>query len=97
MLMYEHRSSPTSQFDVIDVDPYRSPFMDATIQACADGGKEYGRERERERERERDSIFHGAGLLCITCTDMDVLCGNHSETSFTKYIWKCLPEDQVLS
>ncbi|XP_071813095.1 tRNA (guanine(26)-N(2))-dimethyltransferase-like isoform X3 [Apostichopus japonicus] len=25
------------------------------------------------------------GLLCVTCTDMTVLCGNYGETCFTKY------------
>ena len=25
------------------------------------------------------------GLLCITCTDMAGLCGNHGEASFAKY------------
>ncbi|XP_070580611.1 tRNA (guanine(26)-N(2))-dimethyltransferase-like isoform X2 [Ptychodera flava] len=25
------------------------------------------------------------GMLCITCTDMAVLCGNHGETAYTKY------------
>ena len=25
------------------------------------------------------------GLLCITCTDSAVLCGNHSEVCFAKY------------
>ncbi|XP_077980664.1 tRNA (guanine(26)-N(2))-dimethyltransferase-like [Glandiceps talaboti] len=25
------------------------------------------------------------GLLCVTCTDMAVLCGNHSETTYSKY------------
>eukprot|EP00118_Oscarella_pearsei_P012797 m.96803 g.96803 ORF g.96803 m.96803 type:complete len:518 (+) comp36924_c0_seq3:90-1643(+) len=25
------------------------------------------------------------GLLCVTCTDLGVLCGNHSETAFAKY------------
>lgn len=30
------------------------------------------------------SVSNG-GLLCITCTDMAVLCGNHPETCFSKY------------
>ena len=25
------------------------------------------------------------GLLCITCTDMAILCGNHAEACFGKY------------
>ena len=25
------------------------------------------------------------GLLMVTCTDMAILCGNHSETAFAKY------------
>ena len=25
------------------------------------------------------------GLLCVTCTDMAVLCGNHPEACFAKY------------
>lgn len=25
------------------------------------------------------------GLLCVTCTDMSVMCGNYGETCFTKY------------
>ena len=25
------------------------------------------------------------GLLCITCTDTSILCGNHSETCYAKY------------
>jgi len=25
------------------------------------------------------------GLLCVTCTDLAVLCGNHIETCFSKY------------
>ena len=25
------------------------------------------------------------GLLCVTCTDMAVLCGNHSEACYGKY------------
>ena len=25
------------------------------------------------------------GLLCVTCTDMAVLCGNHMEACFAKY------------
>lgn len=30
------------------------------------------------------AIDHG-GLLCVTCTDMSILCGNHPETCFVKY------------
>ena len=39
--MYEHRDLPNKWFDVVDVDPYGSPskFLDATVQACADGGE----------------------------------------------------------
>ena len=53
-----------SRFDVIDIDPYGTPsiFLDAAIQAVAEGG-----------------------LLCITATDMPVLCGKYSETCFAKY------------
>ena len=25
------------------------------------------------------------GLLCVTCTDMSVLCGNHADSSHSKY------------
>lgn len=79
MLMYEHRSEG---FDVIDLDPYGSPsqFLDSTIQSVRDGG---------------DFCKVGAsrilitssylGLLCVTCTDMSVLCGTHSETCHSKY------------
>jgi tRNA (guanine26-N2/guanine27-N2)-dimethyltransferase len=28
---------------------------------------------------------HDGGLLCVTCTDTSVLCGNHSETCYAKY------------
>ena len=40
MLMYEHRYSPEKRFDVIDLDPYGTPsqFLDAAVQAVADGG-----------------------------------------------------------
>ena len=31
----------------------------------------------------RVSLF--LGLLCITCTDMSVLCGTHSESCHSKY------------
>eukprot|EP00736_Rhodelphis_marinus_P005393 Rmarinus@m.9594 len=30
------------------------------------------------------SVSEG-GLLCVTCTDMGVLCGNHGEVTFSKY------------
>ena len=68
LLMYEHRSPPTSQFDVIDVDPYGSPsqFMDATIQACADGGKERGREGGREGGREREREIQSS-MVQVSC------------------------------
>lgn len=51
--------------DVIDLDPYgsASPFLDAAIQAVAEGG-----------------------LLCITCTDMAVLCASYPETCLSKYL-----------
>ena len=29
------------------------------------------------------------GLLCVTCTDMGALCGNHGEAAFAKY--GCMP------
>ena len=29
--------------------------------------------------------LHSPGLLCITCTDASVLCGNHPETCYSKY------------
>ena len=29
------------------------------------------------------------GLLCVTCTDMGGLCGNHGEAAFAKY--GCMP------
>lgn len=37
--MYQHKE-PGTQFDVIDLDPYgsASPFIDAAVQAVADGG-----------------------------------------------------------
>jgi len=40
MLMYEHASDPTKNFDVIDLDPYgtASPFLDSAVAAVADGG-----------------------------------------------------------
>lgn len=51
-------SVPSQKFDVVDLDPYGSaaPFIDAAVQAVADGG-----------------------LLCVTCTDLAVLNGNHPE------------------
>lgn len=51
--------------DVIDLDPYgsASPFLDAAVQAVAEGG-----------------------LLCITCTDMAVLCASYPETCLSKYL-----------
>lgn len=30
-------------------------------------------------------LSHSVGLLCITCTDMSVLCGTHSESCHSKY------------
>jgi tRNA (guanine26-N2/guanine27-N2)-dimethyltransferase len=55
---------PAEPFDVVDLDPYgaASPFLDAGVQAVADGG-----------------------LLCVTCTDLSVLNGNHPETAYAKY------------
>ncbi len=49
---------PQAKFDVVDLDPYGSaaPFIDAAVQAVADGG-----------------------LLCVTCTDLAILNGNHPE------------------
>lgn len=29
--------------------------------------------------------LNDGALLCVTCTDMPVLCGNHPETCYTKY------------
>lgn len=57
----EEGAAPAPQlqkFDVVDLDPYGSaaPFIDAAVQAVADGG-----------------------LLCVTCTDLAVLNGNHPE------------------
>lgn len=39
MFMYAHKEPPL-QFDVVDLDPYgsASPFLDAAVQAVADGG-----------------------------------------------------------
>jgi tRNA (guanine26-N2/guanine27-N2)-dimethyltransferase len=63
-VMYSHSDPPERQFDVIDLDPYgtASPFLDAAVQAVADGG-----------------------MLCVTCTDMAVLNGNHPEVCWAKY------------
>lgn len=63
LVMYQHAES-REQFDVIDIDPYGSaaPFMDAAVQAVANGG-----------------------LLCVTCTDLAVLNGNHPEVCWGKY------------
>ena len=38
--MYEHRA-PAKRVDVVDLDPYgtAAPFVDAAIQAVADGGE----------------------------------------------------------
>ena len=38
--MYEHRH-PAKRVDVVDLDPYgtAAPFVDAAVQAVADGGK----------------------------------------------------------
>ena len=30
-------------------------------------------------------LRHDPGLLCVTCTDMSVLCGTHSESCHSKY------------
>ncbi len=63
LLMYQH-VEPKMNYDVIDLDPYGSaaPFMDAAVQAVANGG-----------------------LLCVTCTDLAVLNGNHPEVTWAKY------------
>ena len=68
IFMYRNRGFK-SRFSIIDLDPYGSPapFLDAAVQALADGG-----------------------LLMVTCTDMAVLCGNHSETCHAKYGSVCL-------
>jgi tRNA (guanine26-N2/guanine27-N2)-dimethyltransferase len=57
MLMHS-RKKYGERFHVVDLDPYGSaaPFLDAAVQATAEGG-----------------------LLCVTCTDMGVLCGKSSE------------------
>lgn len=38
--MYEHRH-PAKRVDVVDLDPYgtAAPFVDAAVQAVADGGE----------------------------------------------------------
>ena len=39
MVCYKHRQ-PTTQFDVIDLDPYGTPvqFLDGAVQAVEEGG-----------------------------------------------------------
>jgi tRNA (guanine26-N2/guanine27-N2)-dimethyltransferase len=58
-------------FDVIDLDPYgsASPFLESSIKNIKNGGIPI-------------SLL---GLLCVTCTDLAVLCASHPETCFSKY------------
>lgn len=63
MVMYQNRDI-SARYTVVDLDPYGSatPFLDAAVQATADGG-----------------------LMAVTCTDLAVLCGAHSEACYAKY------------
>jgi tRNA (guanine26-N2/guanine27-N2)-dimethyltransferase len=80
--MYQHRDLAT-RFDVVDLDPYgsASPFLDAAIQSVQEGGMFHPSQELLWSNKD----IHHLGLLCVTCTDMAVLAGNHGETCHAKY------------
>jgi tRNA (guanine26-N2/guanine27-N2)-dimethyltransferase len=75
-LMNQNRS-PEKRFTVVDIDPYggASPFLDSAVQAVDEGGLFFPLIYSESK----------SGLLCVTCTDMAVLCGNNSEVCWAKY------------
>lgn len=78
LLMYKSRAYK-ERFDVLDLDPYgsASPFLDGAVQSVQDGGEQY--------VCTCGMVTAYAGLLCVTCTDAAVLCGNHSDACYGKY------------
>ena len=86
-LMCKHKKEE-NRFDVVDLDPYGAPthFLDGAVQSVAEGGRFFFVIHEINYLCMTLFLHHiFSGLLCVTCTDMAVLCGNGSETCFTKY------------
>ena len=91
IFMWQHRD-PEKRFSVVDIDPYggADPFLDAAVQAVDDGGILlfiFVNAKFYLKQLFMFLILFNIqkGLLCVTCTDMAVLCGNHPEVAFTKY------------
>ena len=83
--MYEH-IEPLEQFHVVDIDPYGSPavFLDSAVQCIKEGGKVHVLAIVCTTKI-ISLLLMVIGLLCVTCTDASVLCGNRSEVCFSKY------------
>jgi tRNA (guanine26-N2/guanine27-N2)-dimethyltransferase len=79
-VMYQNQKA----YDVIDLDPYGSgaEFFDAAVQSINDGGAALDAAHMDLRRITSTKILSPcsfAGLICVTCTDMQVLCGNYPE------------------
>ena len=80
------------------MDPYGSAagFLDGAVQAVDEGGASAGPPTPRVALHARrvltaslatgqSTIALVSGLLCVTCTDMAELSGNHAEACWAKY------------